>query len=178
MVQHWNNDRTRRGVVWQLWALPPPSLVSAFVSSRFSPACGKAAGSKSRIIGGQDAQLGDWPWQVYFTVDDSSCGGSLISNEWVLTAAHCVTRWEGCFYFVNWLKLQCVTSIKQNLFFTYLLELSPCHDTDNLWKDQSPPPLPSADIVVWRNAPLLVKNNQSESGGQSWRCQSSSWTHC
>uniref|UniRef100_A0A3B5LPW0 Peptidase S1 domain-containing protein n=1 Tax=Xiphophorus couchianus TaxID=32473 RepID=A0A3B5LPW0_9TELE len=78
-----------------IFALPPPSLVSAFVSSRFSPACGKAAGSKSRIIGGQDAQLGDWPWQVYFTVGDSSCGGSLISNEWVLTAAHCITSLGG-----------------------------------------------------------------------------------
>uniref|UniRef100_A0A3P9NZS4 Peptidase S1 domain-containing protein n=1 Tax=Poecilia reticulata TaxID=8081 RepID=A0A3P9NZS4_POERE len=54
-----------------------------FVSSRFSPVCGKAAGSKSRIIGGQDAQLGDWPWQVYYTVGVSYCGGSLISNEWV-----------------------------------------------------------------------------------------------
>uniref|UniRef100_A0A3B3VIY1 Peptidase S1 domain-containing protein n=1 Tax=Poecilia latipinna TaxID=48699 RepID=A0A3B3VIY1_9TELE len=46
----------------------------------------------SRIIGGQDAQLGDWPWQVYFTTSYSSCGGSLISNEWVLTAAHCISR--------------------------------------------------------------------------------------
>ncbi|XP_054877304.1 serine protease 27-like [Poeciliopsis prolifica] len=56
------------------------------------PACGKAAASRSRIIGGQDAQLGEWPWQVYFATADSFCGGSLISNEWVLTAAHCITR--------------------------------------------------------------------------------------
>uniref|UniRef100_A0A3Q2CEM9 Peptidase S1 domain-containing protein n=1 Tax=Cyprinodon variegatus TaxID=28743 RepID=A0A3Q2CEM9_CYPVA len=44
----------------------------------------------SRIIGGQDAQPGAWPWQVYFTTNDSSCGGSLINDQWVLTAAHCI----------------------------------------------------------------------------------------
>uniref|UniRef100_A0A3Q2DQT1 Peptidase S1 domain-containing protein n=1 Tax=Cyprinodon variegatus TaxID=28743 RepID=A0A3Q2DQT1_CYPVA len=45
-----------------------------------------------RIIGGQDAQPGAWPWQVYFTTNDSSCGGSLINDQWVLTAAHCINR--------------------------------------------------------------------------------------
>uniref|UniRef100_A0A3B3VGX6 Peptidase S1 domain-containing protein n=1 Tax=Poecilia latipinna TaxID=48699 RepID=A0A3B3VGX6_9TELE len=66
--------------------------LSLSLSDSHSLLCGKAAGSKSRIIGGQDAQLGDWPWQVYFTTSYSSCGGSLISNEWVLTAAHCISR--------------------------------------------------------------------------------------
>lgn len=58
------------------------------------PVCGKVAESMSRIIGGQDAQPGAWPWQVHYTTSESSCGGSLISNQWVLTAAHCITRDE------------------------------------------------------------------------------------
>ncbi|XP_037754669.1 serine protease 27-like [Chelonia mydas] len=44
----------------------------------------------SRIIGGQDAQKGRWPWQV--SVQEYGfhvCGGSLISDQWVVSAAHC-----------------------------------------------------------------------------------------
>ncbi|XP_024072007.1 prostasin-like [Terrapene carolina triunguis] len=44
----------------------------------------------SRIIGGQDAQEGRWPWQVSVQVNGAHiCGGSLISAQWVVSAAHC-----------------------------------------------------------------------------------------
>ena len=53
--------------------------------------------SSDRIVGGQPATVGEYPWQVAL-VDSSSysplsgqyCGGSLVDSEWVLTAAHCV----------------------------------------------------------------------------------------
>ena len=44
-----------------------------------------------RIIGGDRASAGQFPWQVSVVIDGQSfCGGSLISQDWVLTAGHCV----------------------------------------------------------------------------------------
>jgi len=43
-----------------------------------------------RIINGTDADPEQFPWQVALIIDNTYfCGGSLISSQWVLTAAHC-----------------------------------------------------------------------------------------
>lgn len=46
------------------------------------------------IINGEEAARGAWPWQVYLQTTTSKtvsgCGGSIINNRWILTAAHCV----------------------------------------------------------------------------------------
>ncbi|XP_046400892.1 transmembrane protease serine 9-like [Ischnura elegans] len=44
----------------------------------------------SRITGGEQATHGQFPWQALISMDNSYvCGGSLISDTWVLTAGHC-----------------------------------------------------------------------------------------
>ncbi|XP_071528878.1 chymotrypsin-like elastase family member 2A isoform X2 [Panulirus ornatus] len=56
--------------------------------------CGRR---NTRIINGQVTKPNEYPWQVWvvtFWSDGraASCGGSIISNRWVMTAAHCLSR--------------------------------------------------------------------------------------
>ncbi|GAL85329.1 transmembrane protease serine 5-like [Sporocytophaga myxococcoides] len=54
-----------------------------------------------RIIGGKNAVKGAYPWMIGIGYSNISapkssiyCGGTIINNEWILTAAHCVTTEE------------------------------------------------------------------------------------
>lgn len=44
-----------------------------------------------RVVGGQEAEPGQFPWQVVLNgIVKAFCGGSIINEKWVVTAAHCV----------------------------------------------------------------------------------------
>uniref|UniRef100_A0A8C3F9V3 Peptidase S1 domain-containing protein n=1 Tax=Chrysemys picta bellii TaxID=8478 RepID=A0A8C3F9V3_CHRPI len=73
-----------------LWFLP----CLAFLGTAHGcglPAIQPAISGYARIVNGETAVPGSWPWQV--SLQDNTgfhfCGGSLISENWVVTAAHC-----------------------------------------------------------------------------------------
>ena len=57
--------------------------------------CGvKGTYRRGRVVGGEDATPTEWCWQVALinSMNQYLCGGALIGTQWVVTAAHCVTK--------------------------------------------------------------------------------------
>jgi len=50
---------------------------------------------QTKIIGGTNANIADFPWQVYYISGNYLCGGSIIDQNWVVTAAHCTKDSNG-----------------------------------------------------------------------------------
>ncbi|KAB7503551.1 Venom serine protease Bi-VSP [Armadillidium nasatum] len=60
--------------------------------------CGNSTITATRIVGGRIAKKGSWPWlaalgyKTFQNQYDFLCGGALITERHILTAAHCVHR--------------------------------------------------------------------------------------
>lgn len=79
-------------------SVDPESIIAdIFTPQKKTSVCGKMIIS-SKISFGEDTEEGDWPWHVAIfhfnnsTILEYNCGGSLIKENVVLTAAHCMLR--------------------------------------------------------------------------------------
>ncbi|XP_076060713.1 phenoloxidase-activating factor 3-like isoform X2 [Oratosquilla oratoria] len=72
---------------------PRPFTTTSAVTTT-SRNCG-VSGTFDKIVGGENAKIGEWPWAALLFGRDRSgntnffCGGTLIDARYVLTAAHC-----------------------------------------------------------------------------------------
>lgn len=68
------------------------TLQNAVYSADDRPATPTDLARAINIVGGQAATPGEWPWQAFVRSGPYMCGGSLIHQQWIVTAAHCVVN--------------------------------------------------------------------------------------
>ncbi|XP_073502345.1 serine protease 33-like [Phyllobates terribilis] len=78
----------------------------------------------NRIVGGTDAMDGQWPWQISLRYFGSHiCGGSLIANQWVLSAAHCFENSRNPSYYSVYLGKYRLSIIDGHEYYAYVQQI-------------------------------------------------------
>lgn len=85
----------------------------------FSAACGRPSPVKvgsstapQRIVGGVNSVDGDWPWQVSLHfAGNLYCGASVLTSNWLISAAHCFSKERSVTLMINWIFLDAIYSV-------------------------------------------------------------------
>ena len=77
-----------------IYSCERPPRISVTTSKYYKCGVSTVDGIRTRIVGGEEAQSDEIPWQVALVWRGDIrpfCGGTLLSSRTVLTAAHCMT---------------------------------------------------------------------------------------
>ncbi len=117
-------------------------LMVVFTLSLRFPSAHAQLIARPKIVGGTAATMAEFPYQVLVLADGYICGGSLIANQYVLTAAHCSVDDFGDPYSANkfrvYVGLQNIGSLAKNNLNPYFQQrlvsavaVHPSYDPDS-----------------------------------------------
>ncbi|XP_076624870.1 serine protease nudel isoform X2 [Colletes latitarsis] len=129
-------------------------------------------GSQLRVVGGRASQPKAWPFLVAIYRDGNFyCGGTILNELWILTAAHCIDRYIGHYFEIEagLLRRLSFSPMAQSRKARYAI-VHPHYNSENMRNDIGmimldeplrfnrwvrPVCLPEVDILgpMWRNMP-------------------------
>ncbi|XP_041972817.1 trypsin-1-like [Aricia agestis] len=115
----------------------------------------------NRIVGGEEADIIDYPYQVSFIVNNSYfCGGSIISENYILTAAHCAQDVDP-----STVVLRAGSSFRRNGTIIPIAEVTPFPDYDNPPFDKDVAVMKTVDPIEFSDTiqpiPLAPRERQT-----------------
>lgn len=110
-----------------------------------------AAPTDDRIVGGYECTAHSQPWQVSINIGYHFCGGSLINDQWIISAAHC---WQKCVLHVG---LPPVSDLNSKYHFVVCLCFSPYTQLvilgdHHIWEHQGTEQYMSVDAIYWHQS--------------------------
>ena len=122
--------------------LAAAAVVSVALVSGIMSVAPASATRTERIIGGDEIPITDAPWQValisadqnYGTVHDGQfCGGSIINERWIITAAHCLSDYRGSFLGVFAGNNDLDVSTGTDVYTASSWKVHPDYNGDDVW---------------------------------------------